>query len=327
MDQSQVPTEVPSTDSSPQHQSSSIFSTIKNRTKSLIPGKKSTSIDNESDRGTPILPDGGFDHYMQAGRSFRAAVTGPNDDDEINNSITCYRNAIKLCDQSQVNTVYLELGSMYAENGRHEEAGQCFIDSGCRFGYQKAVIQFIKTGNLVAAISACEMIPETDRSNEDRILAYLLKLLANNIHVIRVVQNTSSQQDDMNPQESFCTIRFPVLPLVPYTNGKNSNRKSSTDKNWKPEEELMLMNEDALSLNIVLESLYYYLRDVRNSVNSDSNNQVSDSCGDEHTEENEDEGEDVKNEEKLIRNELLNELFARICDPLHRKLIQELLDA
>ena len=286
----------------------------------------------------------------------------------MDNAISCYRHAIKLCHQSQLCVLYHEMGSLYEKTGDFEEAGHCFMDAG---SFRDAVSAFVHSGDLFAAIRASESIPEADKRNADLVLSFLLKLSANQIHVLKVTERSGDSSSSrsaaekrcdmrrissINMQDTHVAIRFPVIPLVSEAAAAAAaDKRPDGGRSPKPEDELLLMNPDVLSLNITLESLYYFLRDHRN-VNSVSErvrsrlaSEVDDEEEDEDLlpgssgssdagdeEEGEEEGDEggegveedgkrVRNEETSIRRRLLNELFARIQEPLQRKLIHDLL--
>ena len=268
-------------------------------------------------------------------------VDGSFDEDnreEINNAISCYRHAVKLCHQSQLNLLYHELGCLYERTASFDEAGRCFMDAG---SYRKAGSAFTQSGDYFSAINAYESIREEEKSNKDLVMSFLLKLSANQVHVLKLSEPsgqgsgaTAEKRSDMrrvssiNIQDTHVAIKFPVIPLV--MDGPADKRG---ERVLKQEEELLLMNQDVLSLNITLESLYYFLRDYKN-VNSVSEKVKNPLASDEEEddivrnsdeEDDEEDGDGVRNEEKLIRMRLLNELFARIRDPCQRKLIHDLL--
>lgn len=264
--------------------------------------------------------------------------------EEINNAISCYRHAVKLCHQSQLSVLHHELGSLYDKIGSYDEAGRCFMDAA---SYRKAGSAFTRSGDYFSAVGAYESIRDADKSNDDLIMSFLLKLSANQIHVLKLIEPNGGQgsgpasekRSDMrrvssiNIQDTHVAIRFPVIPLVADSRSSIADKK---DRMVKPEEELLLMKPDVLSLNITLESLYYFLRDhknvnsvserVINPLSSTSDEEDEDDNRKSDGEENDDEDSvEYRNEEKLMRMRLLNELFTRIRDPCQRKLIHDLL--
>jgi uncharacterized protein (DUF2384 family) len=233
---------------------------------------------------------------------------------------------------------------MYERIGNHAEAAVCFMDAG---SFRKAGDSFIQCKDYFSAITAYESIPESERNNSDLLMSFLLKLSANQVHVLKLIESVPGDEhhqqsgipekrtdmrrmSSININDTHVAIRFPVIPLVVGASASLFNSDKKAEKHLKQEDEIMLMNPDILSLNITLESLYYFLRDHQN-VNSVSEKVTNsfdpdeDEGGHRSDPEDDDDDEEERNEENLIRMRLLNELFARIRDPCQRKLIHDLL--
>ena len=111
--------------------------------------------------------------------------------EEMHNSISCYRQAIKLCHASQVPVLQHELASVLERMAEWSEAGCCFLEAG---SFRRATAAFVEAGDLFAAVAACERSPESHRTNDDLVLSFLLKLSSNQVHVLKPIEQVSDDR-------------------------------------------------------------------------------------------------------------------------------------
>ncbi|KAI1293720.1 hypothetical protein HDE_06333 [Halotydeus destructor] len=107
-----------------------------------------------------------FNLLLEAARQFR-------DGDELIAAVSAYRQAIKICDQALLNTVFAELAQMYEKSGMYVEAANAYQDAEL---YADAANCLILAKKYNFALSCFQKLPEDTLSHEYSVTIYLLKL-------------------------------------------------------------------------------------------------------------------------------------------------------
>lgn len=401
-----------------------ITARLKTKTRSLIPSKK-INLQDVSDqfvslskqvspfskayeghcvlaaaRTERLIPDNRinneFQLLLEAARSFRDDAFDTHFEfntsqqqfnhsksHSIDSAVSCYRHALKICHESMVSVVLQEMAKMYQRTGDFNESGRLYFEAGL---YPEAASSFIQRKDFIPALTAYEKVQYSDLTAHDLITIYLLKLAANDIHVLKVVSDSrqldmksnalsqlrlKSRQESMrrlssvNIPDFFVSISFPVIPLVlpgdqddryqkqipettrqstTSTSGESSDQTTPTTSSGygsKGYQELLLMNEDTLSLNVLLESLYYLLieagSDLKLLVNSYASKASSQNSND-NSGDLDDEDDDIdydkdrpdksdsksrtsRNPLREARDQLFNQLIDVLKHEDHQKLI------
>lgn len=308
------------------------------RTERLIQSKASSALE--------------FEHLLTAARLFRdAAFEPPFDPDkdgeceELENAITLYRDTIKLGGQEVLEgmfkemlpAIWQELARVYVRVKRFPDAALCYREAGCVI---KAAISFIQAGDFASALTCYERASDATFSDEDRITLFLLKLVCHNIYLLREPSDRNSPEasasntpvyrrmNSISVNDSSTLIRFPILPV------SESPLVNSPAFGKCPRQGV---TEETTSINVLLESLYYFLRDVRdaNQLSPDLNqqshsSQVNDSsptCNLHQLQlQNDTEAESTICDEREVRHELGRQLYSKLGhNAIHKLLLGQLL--
>jgi len=396
-------------------------------------------------------------YLLESGRSFREDAFDPEDhfdpkrQESIDACVSCFRHSLKISHESVVPSLLHELGRTHERTGDYSEASRVFFEGK---HYVDAASSSIQNNDFISALNSYEKIPGNLLTTHDMITVYLLKLAANDVHVLRVVcdhedyhssshlftnrmsamshislKSTRShgmrRLSSVNIPDFFVSIQFPVIPLTqpwehtnlfcqdqhvlfdknntlitsgvlnqplyPKTSGADNLRAKTRDisaLNVTPSEsssssttapsatslgtclggygskgyrDMLLMNEDTLNLNILLESLYLFLKEFGSEmkllVNSSwcQHDMTSSNCSSNNNRavgvevDDEDEDDDFDEEDELeevrdnggnkmkrnrftrqqvdmeTRDELFNQLYSALKHKDHRKLVSFLL--
>lgn len=276
------------------------------------------------------------EYLLEAARLFRDAAfefafdaERDGDCEELENAITLYRDAIKLSREEMLPAIWQELARLYVSVNKFLDAALCYQEAGCVI---KSAISFIQAGDYASALTCYEKASDALFTDEDRITLFLLKLVCHNVHILRVSNDRVSPEasvtnapvfrriNSINANDSSTLIRFPILPVSEsplITSGAFSKcpRQGVT--------------EETTSINVLLESLYLFIRDVKdaNDGQQDTLSQPlvthSDSRDDHfhHTE-----AEATVCHEREVRNELARHLYDKLGhNAIHRLLLGQLL--
>lgn len=298
-----------------------------------------------------------FEHLLESARMFRDAAFEPpfdpekdGDCEELENAIALYKDAIKLCREEMLPAIWQELARVYLRVKRFPDAGLCYREAGCVI---KAAISFIQAGDFASALCCYEKASDVVLCDEDRITMFLLKLICHNIHLLRVSSDRNLPEaseesntpvfrriNSINTNDSSTLIRFPILPVSesPLVTATGTFSKCPRQG----------VTEETTSINVLLESLYLFLRDVRDAnqvpcnnisgnnsnSNNNNNNKEEEENGQSDTFEclksnilqSDTEGEFSICDEREVRHELGRQLYTKLGhNAIHKLLLGQVL--
>jgi hypothetical protein len=313
-----------------------------------------------------------FDSHTEL--SGRRQVFNPRKSHSIDSASSCYHHALKICHEPLVPVMLREVAIMYERVNQGSESGSLFLEAGCQ---RKSASSFLHSNQLIPALNAYEKVPYADLTTHDMISIYLLKLAANDVHVLKVASpqlymkssafsllrlksQSMRRLSSVNIPDFFVSISFPVIPLnsavhhqsedltrsaaarpsaMGTTDSSDQSAQSTSSCGSRGYQDLLLMNDETININVLLESLYYFLIEAGSDLSLLVNySSPSEKDSTNSSTEIEDEEEDIDDEDrrglsrKLLKNplreardQLFNQLWHSLKHNDHRKLISIIL--
>lgn len=274
-----------------------------------------------------------YEYLLEAARLFRDAAYefafDPDHDgdcEELDNAIALYRDAIKLSREEMLPAIWQELARVYISVKKFVDAALCYQEAGCVI---KSAVSFIQAGDFASALTCYEKASDSLLNDEDRITLFLLKLVCQNVHMLRVSSHRLSPEASVasslpllrriNSINTNDSIRFPILPV------SESPLLTSGTFSKCPRQGV---TEETTSINVLLESLYLFIRDVKDANDCQATHtafQVNqEELRDDHL--NSSEADATVCHEREVRNGLARQLYEKLGhNAIHKLLLGQLL--